>query len=224
MKKNLQSAITLIAFMALLASGSALRAANYAFHLTLNINPVTSPSDAYSLDLAMTGGVGGNTLTASNFTLNNGGSFLNSASDPFGFSSGGSVTGNFASSLTFTTAAGSYQEIAQKFSLGTTNIQFDVVTTQVQGGTPDNFTVTLLDNSTGSPVVITTTEPVLAQNLVTLDVSSSNTNADVKTYSSDGTVTPSGIVAVVPEPNSFGLCVVGMMMMAWSTRRRSRTA
>jgi hypothetical protein len=124
----------------------------------------------------------------------------------------------------------SFSDFYQQFSAGTTDIKFTATVTEPgpDVGAPTEFAATILDNSLGSPAQLFTTAPDTLS-LVTLNLSSSNTIDNVKTYSAfasaDGNTNVTGVVALVaiPEPSTTVAIFGGVVMMfAFCARRFGR--
>jgi hypothetical protein len=86
----------------------------------------------------------------------------------------------------------------------------------------------ILDSSLGTPAELYTTAPD-TESLVTLDLSSSNTFADVNSYSAtssaDGITPVSGVFASVPDSASTAILLSGAVLaMALASRRFGRAA
>lgn len=207
MKKHIT--IGLLAVAALMLTTAASQAALY--HVTLNTAPLNSAPASlnapFSLDFQFASGgtVGNNTISLGNFSFTGGSAF--GAASTFG-SASGSLFSTVSLTDSFTPS-----ELFQQFTAGTTAIGFDVTTTTNidPGLTPDQFSVAILDNTTGQ---ITTNSPDTLS-LLTYDIASATPLAgDVHTYS--GTGDYAGVTATaVPEPTTacvgFGLAMVGML-------------
>jgi hypothetical protein len=96
--------------------------------------------------------------------------------------------------------------------------------------TPTEFTAAIMDNSLGFPAQLYTTAPDQAS-LVTLNLNSSNTIANVGTYSTllsaNGTTTVTGVtgsVSAVPEPSTTAAIMGGAVaILALGARRFRKT-
>ncbi len=106
-------------------------------------------------------------------------------------------------------------ELYQQFSATTTDIQFDVTSTENASGiTPDEFEVAILDKSLGQ---IATTAPD-GVSLVTETINGSVPAPSVRYYRS---TTPAGVIAsAVPEPQTFAAVLAGLAALILTYRRR----
>ncbi len=106
-------------------------------------------------------------------------------------------------------------EFYQAFSATTTDIQFDVTSTESASGiTPDLFSVSILDKSLGQ---IATTAPD-GVSLVTETINGSVPPPKVQFYRS---TSPAGVIAAaVPEPETFGAVLVGLAGLVLTLRRQ----
>jgi hypothetical protein len=221
--------------IALFASAVALSClpAAHAQTLTFDVDITTASLSADSanapfyLDLGMTYGnssLASNTATLSNFTFT-GGSAVGSAVTSGGAS--GSLAGTATLAVSSTQSAA---ELYQAFSPGTTNISF-VATITERGpdiGSPSEFTASILDSSLGFPAQLFTTAPD-TESLVTLNLNSANTIANVNTYTSvssaDGNTPVTGVTAFVaiPEPSTTAAILgCAAMMVALYLRYSAR--
>ncbi len=196
------------------------QAANFTYHVDLNVAallaaPTTGP---YDLDFQLNGdglpAAATNTVTLSNFAFT-----LGSASGTA--TTFGNASGSLNSGVVLTlNAANTFNELYQGFSATTTDIQFDVSSTQKGSGiTPDTFLVSILDNSLGQ---ITTNAPDTVS-LVTESINGPVTLAGVHAYQS---TSPAGVIAnVVPEPSTWAAATLGCLTLAGVIlRRRPRHA
>jgi hypothetical protein len=202
--------------------------------LTFDVDITTASLSADSanapfyLDLDMMYGnssLASNTATLSNFSFT-GGSAVGSATTSGGAS--GSLGGTVTLGVSSTQTAA---ELFQAFSPGTTNISF-VATITEKGpdiGTPSEFTASILDSSLGFPAQLFTTAPD-TESLVTLNLNSANTVANVNAYTSissaDGNTPVTGVTAsvvAVPEP-SISAAILGCaaMMIALCVRQSAK--
>jgi hypothetical protein len=221
--------------IALFASAVALSSlpAVHAQTLTFDVDITTASLSADSanapfyLDLDMMYGnssLASNTATLSNFTFT-GGSAVGSAVTSGGAS--GSLAGTVTLGVSSTQTAA---ELFQAFSPGTTNISF-VATITEKGpdvGSPSEFTASVMDSSLGFPAQLFTTAPD-TESLVTLNLNSANTIANVNTYTSissaDGNTPVTGVTALVavPEPStSAAILGCAAMMIALYFRHSAK--
>ena len=184
------------------------------YHFDISTGALTNdPGNPFSLDFTLTsGGTFSNTITLSNFVFT-GGTALGGATTLH------NASGSLGGTITLTSGANELNDIYQQFSNGTTDIQFDLNTTTVTGGTPDNFYVSILDNTT-SPIFTTDPAGTLAQ----LEIHT-NTGVDPIIVSTFPSVAPSptGVTAtVVPEPASSAGLIGGLgMLLAYRRKRRA---
>ena len=213
-----QFAGSVLASACLLLSSHASHAA-ITFHVDLNTAALTGNwAGPFYLDFQLNDGsgtfAGVNTLSITNFTLTGG--------TPTGSAIlAGGATGALTSSVTLTDGANAINELYQGFTDGTTKIGFDVnLTTVSDPSAPDEFTVAILDNTTGQ---ILTNDP-LQLSLVAAAIGSSLTIGGVQTYSSLApTAGVTATVTPVPEPG-VGVCLLGELGMLAGLRRRHLAA
>ena len=216
MKNILKKTLALAAALVLTtAAGHASR-----FHVTLNTGALTLPPASanapFSLDFQFVDGgvLGNNTATISNFTYG-GGAATGSA-----FTIGGAL-GDIGSTVTFDNSSFA-QELYQTFTPGTA-LGFDVFLSQnVDGLTPDSFSMSILDQAL---LNIPTTG--LGDTLFHADIISTSALTVSQIDHSSGTGDFAGVtsdVVAVPEPATacvgFGLAMAG----ALSRRRRRAVA
>jgi hypothetical protein len=211
-RKSVLSA-AILASTCLLASHQAEAAL---FHFDINTGVLNNASgNPFALDFTLiSGGSFSNTISISNFVFT-GGTATGSTTPT------GSVSGDLGSSITLTSGTNFFNDLYQSFSNGTTDIKFDVNTTTILGGTPDNFSVSILDNNA---VPLFTTDATNST-LAALEIHT-NTGVDPIVVSTFQSVAPSpaGVtVTVVPEPaSSAGL--IGGLGMLLAYRRRGQAA
>lgn len=188
------------------------RAAALNFHLDLNTASLAAnPAGPFSLDLQFSQGNGlPNTVTLSNFVF--------TAGAPAGSPTlSGGASGGLGSTVLLRDTS-FLNEFYQGFSGTTLAISFDVSTTlNASAGTPDLFTVSILDLNlnpilTTSPGVGTSAE---TDYLVGVTVDDATTFSSVKTYTSNvpGSTTPGVSAAAtlaVPEPSSLVLLTLSL--------------
>jgi hypothetical protein len=188
------------------------------YHVDLNVaallaSPLTAP---YSLDLQLNGdglpAAGTNMITASNFVFTLG----SATGTPSTFEgASGSLTSSVALSESASTPL---NEFYQSFSATTTDIQFDVTSTENGSGiTPDEFSVSILDNNLNQ-IATTATDGV---SLVTETINGSVPAPTTQAYQS---TSPAGVTAgVVPEPATVSILLVGvcgLILLRASNRAR----
>lgn len=229
MKTLLKNTFALFATAIALLSAPAMRAQV----LTFNVDIATAGLSAdsanapFNLDFNLHYGnsaLASNTVVLSNFSFT-GGSALGSPV------LGGSATGSLGSSVSLlANSTHAFSDFYQQFSAGTTDIKFTATVTEPgpDVGIPTEFTAAIFDNSLGSPAQLFTTAPDTLS-LVTLNLSSSNTIANVKTYSAfasaDGNTALSGVqaLAAIPEPSTTAALFGGVVLMfSFCVRRFGR--
>ena len=187
------------------------KAATFTFHVNIDTTALVSAANGpFLLDFQLNEGSGTlpNSVTLSNFTFDNGAA--TGSASIFGNASG-SLSGGIVLN---DNSVDTFNEIFQGFSATTTGIHFDVVTSQSSpGATPDTFSASILDSESGNPQI--TTNAPDGVSLITLNIGTANTLADVGVYDS---LSPSGVsasaVSAIPEPSTtaalFGAAVMGM--------------
>jgi hypothetical protein len=138
----------------------------------------------------------------------------------------GAATGSLSSTVTLTASSiDTDSEFYQPFQPTVTDISFLATVTETgpDVGTPTEFTASILDSSLGFPAQIYTTAPD-TESLVVLDLASSNTVGDVKTYagvsSADGNTPLVGVVARAPDGGATaGLLAGAALALACFNRR-----
>lgn len=219
MKKNLSYSIAALAFtVATVLGGNSAKAANFNFHVDLNVSSlIGNASGPFSLDFLLGKGnsVPNNTVTISNF-LFTGGAPSGSATLFQGLGSG-----NMTSGITLTEdSADPFNEVYQAFTNTTSHIQFDVSMTQAVAGTqPDAFAISILDNTL---LNIGTTDAINGS-MAFVSIHGGNTLSDVATFTS---TSPAGATAAtsVPEPSSVLALISGAGCLLSFRRRRATVA
>lgn len=199
--------------------------ADLAFHIDINTASLVGNAAApFSLDFQLSQGNGlSNTVTLSHFTFT-GGSATGSPTVTSG------VTGDLGSTVVLHDTGSAINEFYQGFSGATTAIGFDVSTTlNASGGTPDLFTVSILDNSLAN---IQTTSPgsgtVSATDYLAgapIDVTTVVASATTYTSNVSGSTTPgvTASVTAVPEPAAYGYTIgLGALMVLLARRAKAR--
>jgi hypothetical protein len=211
MKTTLFLKQTLMLGALLLLSSGAAQAANY--RVNINTAPlVGSANGPFSLDFQFfDGGVlGNNTVKIGNFSFV-GGNAVGSATTFDG------ATGSIGSTVIFNNS-GTFQELYQEFSGGTTSIGFDVSMTQnVDGLTPDGFTIAILDGNTFN---ITTNG--LGDSLLHADLNTNGalTIAQLNPASGTGEYTGVTLTAAIPEPDTYAMLLAGLGLLGLAARRK----
>ncbi len=194
------------------------RAQNLTYHVDINVAallPTALTQGPYYLDFQLNGdglpAAATNSVTASNFKLTLGAS----AGAPTSYEkASGSINSSVVLSLD---ANDTLNELFQQFSATTTDIQFDVTSTENSSGiTPDLFSVAILNNSQGQ---VSTTAPDGAS-LLTETINGSVPAPSVQTYQ---TTSPSGVtvtVSAVPEPATTSAVLVGLVGLALARSRK----
>jgi hypothetical protein len=212
MKNNKLINHTLMLAVGLLLSAGASQAALY--HVSLNTSAlVGNPAGPFSLDFQFNSGgdLNNNTAIISNFTFDIGGGA------PFGPANLiGGASGDISSVVTMSDSS-AFNEFYQEFTPGG-SLNFDLNLTQNMdgGGTPDLFSVSILDSGLGN----ITTDGV-GNSLVILTIDDTAPGGSIISTGT-GTGSFAGIsVTAVPEPSAAlsGLLAGGLMMM-----RRRRAA
>lgn len=223
----LKTSLTLLASAMALFASPLLRAQTFSFDVDLNTGFLGAQDGAnapFYLDFQLNYGSApapANTITLSDFQFT-GGNALGSAVTT------GTASGSLASAVSLTASSSSpLNELYQQFSSSTTDIKFKATVSENGSGVvPASFTTAILDNSLGFPAQLYTTAPDTAS-LVVLNLTSSNTLADVGTYASlssaDASTAVTGVTAAasaVPEP-SVTTTIFGCAgaMLAFATRR-----
>lgn len=211
--------LTLLTFVALTAAH-----ADIVYNVTLNTTPLIGhPAGPFSIGFEFADGSGigdgNNAVFMSNFSFGAGGP----SGSPLTF---GIAGGDLSASIVMADAAPD-NIFVQSFVPGNTLSFFLDMTTNVDaGGTPDEFIMSILDN-TLTPIPTTAASP-LGPFLV-IDIDSSNPT--VQTFSSDSTQTPAGggapisigqpTISAVPEPSTAVLALT-VLCIVWAQRRSAR--
>jgi len=231
MHSRFKNNLLLLASAIALLSAPALRSQTLSFNVDLVTSGLAAQDGAnapFDLDFQMSYGnssLATTTATLSNFQFTGGGAVGSAVTS-------GSATGNIASTVTLTaSAAHPANELYQQFSSGVTNIQFTATITEPgpDVGIPTEFTASILDNSLTFPAQLFTTAPDTAS-LVTLNLNSANTLANVGAYTSlssaDGNTPVTGVTAMVsaiPEPSTTAAVLGGAAaLLAFCVRRFGR--
>ncbi len=161
-------------------------------------------------------GVSNNTVAITNFALGGG------MAGPGGPNITGGASGNLSGTVTLTDT-NFLNELDQQFVPGNP-LQFDVqMTTNFAGGTPDQFSFAILDNTLTE---IPTFSPPGTPD-VFLFVDGDSANPPIQTFAGDPN-RPGGInisapqVQIIPEPAAFVLLIMGLggwAVSRWWTKR-----
>ncbi len=194
---------------------AASQAQNLTYHVNLNVAALLSaPTGApYSLDFQLNGdglpSAATNSVFVSDFQFTTGAAVGN----PVTYE-GAAGNLNFGVLLSLD-SSNTLNEFYQKFSATTTDIQFDVTSTENGSGiTPDEFSVSILNNTLGQ---IATTAPD-GVSLVTETINGSVPAPGVQFYRS---TSPAGVIAsAVPEPTTVGAVLAGLVGLALTCVRK----
>jgi hypothetical protein len=152
-----------------------------------------------------------NTATLSNFDFSGG----IAAGSPVLI---GSAAGSLSSTVALTASSThTDSEFYQAFQPTVTDISFLATVTETGPdiGTPSEFSASILDSSLGFPAQIYTTAPD-TESLVEVNLNSSNTVGDVRTYagvsSADGNTPLAGVVANVPDQGATAALVASALL------------
>src|SRR5438093_498248 len=173
-------------------------------------------SGSFELAFILTDGSGtgdaNNTVTLSNFLFGVGGS----AGVVDTLLSTGGVSGDLTSSVSLVDSA-FLNIFASSFTAGSLlSFDFDLTTNVDAGGTPDQFSLTLLQSD---GTVINTDDPSGANSLLTVNLDSAHPAFNV--FASE--LTPAPIVtefSASPEPSSLPLLTMALVGALWLTPRR----
>lgn len=198
------------------------------YNISMSTSPVNGhPAGPFSLEFQFNDGSGAgdanNTAILSNF-LFNGGSAVGSPTLT------GGATGNLASGLTLTDSS-FFNQFIQTFTPGSTlSFMLSLTTNLDGGGTPDEFTFAILDN-TGTE--IPTSNPNFFDVFVQIDIDS--LSPSVGTFATDANRSPTAgglpidiaapaaiSVSSVPEPTTFSL-LAGVLGIMLAVRHRKRS-
>jgi hypothetical protein len=214
MNKATKNRLALIASAIALSTLSARASETFVFNADINTASLSQEAaDApFDLDFQLLFGnssLPSNTVTLSNFVFTGG-----SATGTPVLS--GSATGSLLNTVTLTaSSAHTDAEFYQQFLSGVTDISFTATVTEAGPdiGTPTEFAASILDNSLGFPAQIYTTAPDTAS-LITLDLNTDNTLADVQTYAPVSSADGNTSLASVPDQGStaalLGCAVLGL--------------
>ena len=197
--------------------------ASLTYHATINgLSALASDAgNPYSLDFTLLPGgsttTGSNAVTLSNFTFT-GGALTGSTSVITG-----TASGDFGSSASVSLAGSpAYSDIHQSFTSSTTAIGFDVTLgdTFFSGTTPDNFSVSLLDQN-GLPLATTdaNASTLLSSDILSSDPSSVYNNIALFNSTMPGGISVSLTAEAVPEPSRALLALIGFSSLLFRRRR-----
>ena len=173
----------------------------------------SSLGSGYSIDFQFNDGgiLGNNSATLSNFLLGGG----SAAGSPTTFDG---ATGSVLSNNVSFNNSGSFQELYEGFTAGST-LSFTVnLTNNSDGLTPDAFVVGILDNTLGN---IPTTG--FGNQLAQIDL----TGAALAPQTFAGTGAFSGVsvtVAPIPEPETYAMLIAGLGLLGFAARRKHKAA
>jgi hypothetical protein len=195
------------------------------FNVTLNTGPLIGhPAGPFSIAFEFADGSGigdgNNAVFMSNFTFGAGGP----SGVPLTF---GSVGGDLSSAVVMTDAS-PVSIFVQSFTPGSTlTFLLDMTTDVDAGGTPDEFIMSILDN-TLTPIPTTAASPLSP--FLQIDIDSSG--PIVQTFSGDTTRLPAGgggpigigqpaVSTAAPEPSTL-LSALPILYIVWAKRRGAR--
>ncbi len=183
------------------------------FAVTLNTSGlVGNVNGPFSLAFVFTDGSGlgdaNNTILLSGFTFGGGSA---GAIDPS--LSGGGESGSLSTGVSLTDSS-FFNAFVSAFTPGSALSFTLAMTTNVDaGGTPDQFSFSILDSS---GFTINTQDPTGANSLLTVNIDSASPT--IQTFASD--FTPAPTAAVVPEPATLLLLGTGLVGVAFRFRCR----
>jgi hypothetical protein len=230
LKSSSVGRLTLMTGALLAAWGIPAAEANVAYTITLDTAPLIGhAAGPFSLDFQLTDGSGtgdgNNTATLSHFLFGSG----SAVGSP---TLTGAASGNLSAGVTLTDT-GFLNEFTQGFTPGS-RLSFTLdLTTNVDGLTPDEFSLAILDN-TGAEL------PTLSFGSLGIDVFTlidiDSAHPAVQTYASDATRSPAGggsgialaeptatpVSSNVPLPGTLALMVTGLGVLGGWRKRRVR--
>ena len=195
---------------------------NLLYNVTLNLSSLVGNTDGpYSLDFQLATGSGNviNSVSLSQFV------FTGGSSTGTDFSTGG-VTGSAPGGITLTNSSLVDNETAFALSPGVTQVSFLVSETPnsevVSNGTPipDQFNIALLNNASLGENNILTTDPSGNNELVSSTISSNETVASVKTFTSLSPDAGVSVVVTAPEPSTYAMLLSGLVALGMVALRR----
>lgn len=211
-----------LSVLVLLSLGAA--QAGTVYSVTLNTGPLIGHSAgpfsiAFEFADGSGAGDGNNAVFLSSFNFGAGGP----SGSPLVF---GSVGGDLSTSLVMTDAAPDSVFVQSFVPENTLSFLLDITANVDDGGTPDEFIMSILDN-TFSPIPTTAASPLSP--FLQIDIDSSNPS--VTTYSSDTGRSPNGggraidlgtptVQSAAPEPGS--LILIGTALLGLGLRRPRR--
>jgi hypothetical protein len=198
----------------------------------LNRNPLGA-GGPYALDFTLTSGGNTNTVIINSFNLG-GGSALSSMIFMTGGASGdinsppGSIT--VTDNVQVNPGAGAFNDFNEVFAPGTLAVAFAVnMTTSFVSGTPDRFTLSILDQ-TGNPIPTTDTGNNNEFALLGANITGpSMTLSNIETYTAGSganqiTVSVSPFGSIVPEPATVVPMCLGIgTVLGWYALHHRRT-
>jgi hypothetical protein len=194
------------------------------YDFTLETSGLVGSAHApFALDFQLTSGDTSsgvaNTATLSLFTFGTGGS--PDIGNPFPNS--GDASGDLGSTVMLNTSGGSFfNEFSQYFTPGSLlSFQLDLTNNPQSSGTPDEFTVQLIDNTLNG---ISTTDPSGSSSLVIVDLTGGTLQPEIFSTNGDGVIaTPQllSTTSAVPEPSNAWLIGPVLLIALWSYKRRT---
>lgn len=177
------------------------------YHVDINTSALGGPSAPFSVDFQFIDGgtLGNNSVTISHFTYGGG--------SPTG---GATLFGGVAGGLNFNNVSFDnsqfFQELFQAFTPGTT-LSFNVALTgNVDAGSPDGFSVSILDNALGN---VPTSG--FGSQLMQIDVNGTAPQTFAGTGDFSGLTLS---VAAIPEPQTYALMLAGLGLLGFAARRK----
>jgi hypothetical protein len=214
MNKATTNRLALLASAIALSTLSARATETFVFNANIDTASLSNelPDAPFDLDFQLSYGnssLASSTVSLSNFVFTGG-----SATGTPVLS--GTASGNLLNTVSLTASSGSPDaQFYQQFMSGVTDISFTATVTDNEPdiGTPTEFSASILDNSLGFPAQIYTTAPDTAS-LITLNVDTEDTLADVQNYapvsSADGNISLATVPDRGPTAILLGCAVLGL--------------
>ncbi len=179
------------------------------FSVTFDTSSISGGTYSLVFDLINGDGVSNNTVTLSSFAFGGGGPSGNPTL------TGGSA-GTLSTTVTLTDSV-FLNEFMQDFTTGSVlSFTMDVLT-NFGGGTPDSFSMSLLDSS-GIP--ISTSDPLGTDVFLALDMTPSSSIQSFSSTSPQYPIPVPQIVANVPEPRTLFLFITGLFGLGYFGRKK----
>lgn len=192
--------------------------ADTVYTVSLNTNALIGNANApFALDFQLISGdiTSGviNAATLAGFSFGSGGS----AGTGSPFANSGNANGSLVSTVTLNTSGASFfNEFSQFFTPGNTlSFQLDLTNNSQPGGTPDEFTFQLIDNTSSE---ISTADPSGSDSLIVIDLTGTTLAPQIYPLNGDGITSTPTLMSSTPEPSASSYVLLAGVLFVLAVR------